>query len=272
MVKIEGRVAGGHEEITAGVATEREVTTTMDTDIGCAGDALELHLEVGNVLRRDDGVQDGRAVREHAVDLRRQVALEAARIVGVGAGGVREDNTAGVVEGDRAEVDRQVLEGTRSHAAASRAGGQVNRREASADAEDQVRLVGDGNTIARQGGGATIKDGRVLETSDGGEAPVPVRLGSLVAALLLESPLVDPGVVPVPHEEVARVVDGHGLVDVGGDEVIEAGLRAGNKRTRGQGRLGLQALDGRDVRLLLVRRQGAPRNEPRSAFGSRRWR
>lgn len=46
------------------------------------------------------------------------------------------------------------------------------------------------------------------------------RLSARVAAFLTQCFLVQPGVVTVPGEEVARVVDGKGLVDVGGYEIV----------------------------------------------------
>lgn len=84
------------------------------------------------------------------------------------------------------------------------------------------------------------------------------RLGASVSTLFLERLLVDPGVVPVPREEIARVVDTERLVDVCGDEVVKARLRTRNLGSRRQSGLGLQTLDGTDVRLLVCLGQSAP--------------
>ena len=56
----------------------------------------------------------------------------------------------------------------------------------------------------------------------------------------------------MPHEEVARVVDGQGLVDVRGDVVVEARLCTGGDISRGASWLALEALDGGNVRLALL--------------------
>lgn len=88
------------------------------------------------------------------------------------------------------------------------------------------------------------------------------RLGAGVTALLTQRLLVQPGEVPVPREEVARVVDAQGLVDVSRDEVIEASLGTGSHRRRRQGRLGLDTLDGIDVGLLLLLGEGVPAGGP----------
>jgi hypothetical protein len=84
------------------------------------------------------------------------------------------------------------------------------------------------------------------------------RLRSLVAALLLEGFLIQPGKVTMPAQEAAAVVDLHGLVDVHGNEVVEAALGSRGFRRWRVGRLRLQALDGVDVILLLLLAQRAP--------------
>jgi hypothetical protein len=58
--------------------------------------------------------------------------------------------------------------------------------------------------------------------------------------------------------EVASVVDGARLVDVGGHEVVKPRLGTRGQRRRCVGRLGLQALDGVDVGLLLRGREITP--------------
>lgn len=51
-------------------------------------------------------------------------------------------------------------------------------------------------------------------------SPVPVREVPCVATLVPQGGLEGVNEVSVPVEEVAGLVDGHGLVDVGGDKVI----------------------------------------------------
>src|SRR5512140_3443005 len=84
------------------------------------------------------------------------------------------------------------------------------------------------------------------------------RLSALIAALILQGLLVQPGVVPMPREKIASPVDGHGLVDVGGHKVVEPVPDARDQRGRRLGRLGHQTLDGADVVLALVTAERAP--------------
>lgn len=111
--------------------------------------------------------------------------------------------------------------------------------------------------VAAQARGVAVEErrgGRV-----GGVAvPVPVRVGAGVAALVAQGALVREDEVAVPREEVGRVVDRVRLLDVHGDEVVEAAARAGDLARRRLGRRGLQALDGGDVRLALRHRQVGP--------------
>lgn len=72
---------------------------------------------------------------------------------------------------------------------------------------------------------ASVKDRRVLWRRCV-LWPVPVWLVALVAALIAQGLLVAVHEPAVPGHEVARVVDRERLVDVGDDEVIEAGLCA----------------------------------------------
>lgn len=87
---------------------------------------------------------------------------------------------------------------------------------------------------------------------------VSYRLGTSVPTLILESLLVQGGVIPMPGEEVTRVVNAEGLVNVGGDKVIETRLGARSHGSRRQSRLRLQTLHGLDVRLLLGLGKRAP--------------
>lgn len=228
MVEIKGRVTGGDEKVTARVAAEGKVAATVDADVGHV--TLELVLELEDVLRLEDGRERGGGVGEHLVDGGCEVALQAARVICKGAGGVLLVDAAGQIETDWTKIDAHVLEGARGDASTTRAGGEVQGRKTSADAQDEVRLVWNEGPVAGHGGVAAVEDGRVLHALDGGQTPVPVRLAALVTALVLEGSLVEPGVVAVPREEVAGPVNRHGLVDVGGDEVIEPALGAWDQR------------------------------------------
>ena len=45
VVEVEGRVAGGHEEVAAGIASHGVVATAVDADVSRPWDSLHLHLE-----------------------------------------------------------------------------------------------------------------------------------------------------------------------------------------------------------------------------------
>lgn len=87
-------------------------------------------------------------------------------------------------------------------------------------------MVRNVDAVAGHGGRATVEDGGGGETGLGGLGPVPVGLGTAIPAFFAQGLLVQRGEVAVQAEEVAGVVGGLGLVDVGDDEVIEAGLGA----------------------------------------------
>lgn len=135
--------------------------------------------------------------------------------------------------GAGAEVDGHVLEGTRGDAGAA------------------------AGRVAAQAGGVAVEHGRLGRVGDLA-VPVPVGLESLVAALLAQGLFVLPHVVPVPAQEVGRVVDGRRLLDVDGQEVVEAGARAGGDAGGRLGREALQALHSRDVVLALGDGEVAP--------------
>lgn len=135
--------------------------------------------------------------------------------------------------GAGAEVDGHVLEGTRGDAGAA------------------------AGRVATQAGGVAVEHSRLGRVGDLA-VPVPVGLESLVAALLAQGLFVLPHVVPVPAQEVGRVVDGRRLLDVDGQEVVEAGARARGDAGGRLGREALQALHSRDVVLALGDGEVAP--------------
>lgn len=87
-----------------------------------------------------------------------------------------------------------------------------------------MRVIG---TVAAQGSIAAIKKGRA-ERVMSILAPVPVRLPTLVIALVAECLLVCPGEVAMPGEEIGSAVNLKGLVDVDRDEVIKSTFGSGD--------------------------------------------
>lgn len=69
-------------------------------------------------------------------------------------------------------------------------------------------------------------------------------MGATVSAFVAEEVLVVEGVEAVPGQEVADEVDGHCLVDVGGEEVVVTGHGAGSGGGGGDGGLFEGTLDG----------------------------
>ena len=82
----------------------------------------------------------------------------------------------GKVEGGRPKVDAHVLEGTRGDTATSVTSLEVDGRETAGGTEDNILLLANILTIAREGGVATIEDGGLGKAGDGSEGPVPVLL------------------------------------------------------------------------------------------------
>lgn len=79
------------------------------------------------------------------------------------------DLATGKVEGGRAKVDTHVLEGTRGDTATSVTSLEVDRRKSTGGTEDNVILLTNVLTIARERGVAAIEDGRLGKTGDGSE-------------------------------------------------------------------------------------------------------
>lgn len=210
---------------------------SCETYVARARDTLHLHLEVVDVLRLKDQGQNRRGVGKALVDGIDKVALETSRVVVQRIAGWRRDgDTSGCRQSHGPKVDGHVLERARLDTSSSITGGKVEGRQIRRSTEGNVARVVcvDGGAIAAHRSLASIEDGAGGKPSVGRLRPVPVRLVAFVATLLTESFLVQPRVVPVPREEVGRVVDGQGLVDVGGDEVIEAGLRTRSHGRRGE--------------------------------------
>ena len=127
----ESRVTGADEWITTGVTAHGEVASTMDTKLAVdiAGIGLHDGLELLNVVvvqNEAGGVQERSVTLGHAGV---EIALEAA-LVAVGKGIRRGIDVGGPVlgEGDGADVDDHVGEGTGGDAAAAGAGREGDQR------------------------------------------------------------------------------------------------------------------------------------------------
>jgi len=159
-----------------------------------------------------------------AVDVAAQTAGVVAESVGLGVGRDRK----GEAGQDGAEVDGHVAEGAGGDAAAAgagREGVEGGRGDGEGDS-----VVGDGCSVAGHGvlGGVGVEKGRVFGVGRPAP-PVPVGLGTEVAAFGAQGLLVVPDVVAVPGEEEGRHVVARGLLDVHDRVVIEAGFGAGRK-------------------------------------------
>lgn len=252
VVQEEERVGGRGVEVHH-AAADLPVAAAVDAEfVRVRVVALHEGLEVFDVdLIQQEGGEVGVSVvglGEEGVD----VPFEAAGVVferGVDVVGV------GQVEGP--EVDDVVDEGARGHAAAACAGrvGYVLLGEPGGGA------AGDGLAVAAEGEGVAGEEGGVLR-GGGIERPVPVGHDAGVAAEVDEILLEVVGESAVPGEEVGSIVDVHGVVDVGGDEFIEAGLHSGILGCFGGGHdLGLHVLqtdDGVGEGLPRGRVEGAP--------------
>lgn len=221
------------------------------TNVAGAWNTLHLHLEGVDVLRKQNVLENAGGVGKLAVDSGGEVALQAAGVVSEGTVGVTNRDATRKVKASRAEVDLHILEGAASNTTTTSSGREDDRRKAVAGSNNDITLVRNSDTVAGHRVGAAVKVGGVLEAGQGGQAPVPVGLGTSVAALLAQGLLVEPGKVPMPREKVAGVVDLHGLVDVHGDEVIEARLNTRSLSSGPGGRLGLEAEHSVGVSLAL---------------------
>lgn len=113
------------------------------------------------------------------------------------------------------------------------------------------------DSVSAHGCGGAVVDGGV-EGVEGGFAPVLVGLVAGVGAFGAQGLFVGPEEIAVPGEEVGGAVDGEGLVDVHGDEVVVAGSCARGGEGGGDGEFGYEAFDGRGVGYSLVAGEGGP--------------
>lgn len=113
--------------------------------------ALHRQLKLAHMLTAQHQPHHTARIRIRPVHRIRQIALQAPRVPRELRGRDRATADAGAVcqvERDGAEVDGHAREGAGRHAAAARAGWQVDRGQAGGGAEDDLALVGDGSAVA----------------------------------------------------------------------------------------------------------------------------
>lgn len=81
MVKVEGRVTGLDQEVTARVSPYGVMSTSVNPNGSTAGHALHLHLKVPDMVILRDEVSHRRVIGEHPDEFCRQVTLKAPRVV-----------------------------------------------------------------------------------------------------------------------------------------------------------------------------------------------
>ena len=172
----------------------------MNAKIAASWVPLHGHLEVVDFFGLKDQARDRGRVGEALVDGSREIALQAARVVGQ-AVAVADGRTVGQSKRDGPKIDGHVDERAAGHATAAGAVREDELTKAVDAAQHNIALAGDVCAVARYGGVGAVKDGRVLDAGLGCLGPVPVRLVASVAAFVAESLLIRPGVVAVPGQE-----------------------------------------------------------------------
>lgn len=167
--------------------TNREVDAAVDAQLRVQRVALHQPLEGPNILGLAQQGEDAAGVCEAVVGVLGKTALQAARVVLVGVGGV----VGAAVDGRQAagaKVDSVVDKGPRGDAAATRASRQVHGGVALVLVNNDVVgiCVIHRDAVAAHGRLAAVEDGRVGQAFLGGARPVPVREGACVAALVAE--------------------------------------------------------------------------------------
>lgn len=113
------------------------------------------------------------------------------------------------------------------------------------------------DAVAGEGGVGAVEE-RGVQGVVGPLAPVPVGLRTGVAALVAQGLLVGPGEETMPGEEAGGRVDGKGLVDVDGYEIVITRFGAGHFEGVELGGLGHEAFHGGDVGATFLLAEGAP--------------
>lgn len=258
MVKPESWVSWGDEEISTWVTTNRVVASSVNTieallEHDTVNGTLHVVLEVDNGVVLGDQV-DGLVIGgEAGGEPLGNIATDAAWLV---AEVVTCNDTlrpegwsqSGNVGGELALSKWTGLNTSTTLSWWNAVDASGKSISAVVLSEDAVSGHGVGGAVEHWGG----------QWVGGGFSPVPVWLGTLVVTLLDQGLLVVPGEQSVPCEEGGRVVDGEGLLDVDGNEVIVAGLCSWSDLWVELGwELG-QAEDGVGVSLPLRWEEGSP--------------
>lgn len=230
----------------------------MQPKDGIAGTVIHIqlharHREMSRPVDARKPVQHGAEVeqvplaeRQRHVDgleiLRRRerdVPVQTARVVARAV-----ERSVGLVA-RRSQVDSVLVgrEWAPLHATTPRA--RVNGYIARLEVDDGGRAVGDHDAVAPHRPGRSVED-RALAGIFPVDGPVPVGLGTLVAAFLAEGLLVEVHVVPVETEEETVAVDEVGLEVVGAYEVVVPGPST-RERGRVWSRRGVAGLLGEAV-------------------------
>ena len=171
----------------------------MNAQIARAGYTLHSHLEIRDIMRSQNQLDDSARVGELLVDFVREIALQAPRVPRQPVA-VPDSRAIRFRERNGAKVDNHVFERPALDAAAACAGGEMELREAVA-AEDDVAFVGNVFAVTGHGVGGAVEHEGIFEADEGRLGPVPVGLSALVAAFAAQGLLVLPGEIAVPAEE-----------------------------------------------------------------------
>lgn len=129
----------------------------------------------------------------------------------------------GQVAAQALRVELDAIHRAEMHHIAATRKGTVNDTSAAGATRDSKGVVGVRRcwdaVAAEACDGVEDGRGRPL-VGRGVQSPVPIRLRAGIVALGAEHGLVHGNHVPVPREEVASVVDGEGLLDVGVNKII----------------------------------------------------
>lgn len=163
MMEVESRVTRRDERITARVTANSVVTTAVNTELiqHVSVVTLQMGLELLDVLILENKASSVEERSEALSDAGVEITLQAALVIGAdGVSRAVEDGLAVDGEDNGAKVDRHVLEGTRGHAAAARAG-----REHEDVAVDGLHhldslVLEEGAVAAHRRGGAVEDGGR----------------------------------------------------------------------------------------------------------------
>ena len=239
VVKPESWVSWGDEKVSAWVASDGVVTSSVDTieailEHDTVDGTLHVILEGGDLIMLGDQVDRLLVDRELLGEPLGHIAADAAWLVSEVVAGDNTFSTEGWSQSGN--VGGELALGERTSLDTSTTGSWWNAVDSGGEGVSAVVLSVD--TVSRHGVGGAVEH-RGGERIRGGFSPVPVlkfvrwlsaaknqtdtyRLGTLVVTLLDQGLLVIPGEESVPCEEGRRVVDLKCLLNVNGNEVVVA--------------------------------------------------